>query len=104
MHNEEGEFMPGSRSDELYTLWSGDLETLLRCKYNVFWSRMIFDESISRFLDSFLRHFLRPALWDDAFPQQNALARSVYERVFKVIINSMQSRTQIVKVINTSSK
>jgi hypothetical protein len=83
-HNSDGSFIPNSRADELFDIWNTDLEELLRSKYNVFWSRMIFDESISRFLDSFLRFFLRPIMWEDSYPQLNPVARSVYERVFKV--------------------
>ena len=35
------------------------LEKLLRSKFHVFWSQVIFDQSVSRFVDSYLRFCLR---------------------------------------------
>lgn len=72
------------RADPFYAVWADALAALLASPYHVFWSCIAHDESLRRFLDSFLRLFVRPSEPAFAIVLRNARRKRVFEDVFRV--------------------
>ncbi|CAE7516311.1 ASCC2 [Symbiodinium natans] len=67
------------------------LEKLLRSKFHVFWSQVIFDQSVSRFVDSYLRFCLRAhdleGLEDSgASAEEQAVTKEVSRRMLQLLV------------------
>lgn len=72
------------RADPFYAVWADALAALLASPYHVFWSCIVYDESLRRFLDSFLRLFVRPSEPAFAIVLRNARRKRVFEDVMRV--------------------
>lgn len=85
-------FVPGTieQADELIEWYESDLTELLTMKYHVFWSHVVFDPSLLRLVDSFLRFFPRPiaSVHEIAYRQPSLPPgwERVFQAMFRVIL------------------
>lgn len=49
-----------TEKDDIIVLLIEDVTDLLKLKYNRFWSHIIYDKSLQKFLDTYLRYVKRP--------------------------------------------
>jgi hypothetical protein len=79
-----GALLVNSRSAEIFLHWQEALGSLLRAPYGRFWSRVLYDGSVLRFLDTFLQFFPRPSQWANGFPASDA--KAVYQLVLQFVV------------------
>lgn len=91
---------------EIYSFISEDLSRLLRLKYHVFWSHVLYQSSVRAFLDSFLRFYRDVPSSSNATAEDNtdeetfqkeqetlrALRQAIFQKTFRLILRMSQSK------------
>jgi len=77
-------------SQELLEFLDEDLSTLLQAKYGVFWSTIIFNDTVLPAFESVIHHF--PRLYDLKFNGLSSIAQSVFKKTLQLAVRISMNR------------
>lgn len=81
-NNRAEEYPGGSSASEILSFLDESLSTLLKQKYHIFWSHVIFDPSLQKCLDTYLRFSRRSY---DGGSSLSPIELSVFKKILKGI-------------------
>ena len=80
-----------SEKDEVVDVINVDISHLLKKKYNHFWSQILFDTSVQKFIDTYLRYKTRP--FEPTFQKNSSPTHeALYKRVFRLLLRISTNR------------
>lgn len=86
-------------TDEVLQNLNMDVGNLLKQPYHIFWSYMIFDNSLQTFLDTYLRYRIRPYEQNSSNESSSSMLHSIqdahnllFRRVFFVLVRASSNR------------